>query len=67
MSQARGGRISAMAETIRIDDLREPVHSEAARTAIQMVEQIPFELSAKAIIDAAREESDVPLFEEEEL
>ena len=56
-----------MAETIRIDDLREPVHSEAASTAIQMVEQIPFELSAKAIIDAAREESDVPLFEEEEL
>jgi hypothetical protein len=60
MPRARDGRISNMAENIRIDDLREPVHSEAAAAAIQIVEQIPFELSTQAIIDAAREESDVP-------
>ena len=52
---------------IRIEDLREPVHSEAARAAIEMVEGIPFELTREAVIDAARAECDVPLYEEEDL
>ncbi|MFK7896017.1 MAG: sulfotransferase [Myxococcota bacterium] len=52
---------------IRIQDLANPVHSEAAAGAIQMVDQIPFELTPEAVIAGAREESDVPLFEEEEL
>jgi hypothetical protein len=56
-----------MPDTIRIDDLRAPVHSEAALAALQMVEQLPFELSSKAVIEAARKESDVPLFEDEDL
>ena len=56
-----------MAETIRIDDLHDPVHSEAASAALQMVERLPFELTTEAVIDGAREESDVPLFEDEDL
>src|SRR2546428_749652 len=53
-----------MTETIRIDDLHEPRQTEAARAAIEKVEQIPFEFSAEAIIAAAREACDVPLFED---
>lgn len=53
--------------TIRITDLANPVHSEAAAGAIQMVSQLPFELTSQAVIEGAREESDVPLFEDEEL
>lgn len=56
-----------MPEIIRIDDLAHPVHSEAANAAIAMVNELPFELSSKAVIEGARAESDVPLFEEEEL
>jgi hypothetical protein len=51
-------------KTIRITDLTSPQHSEAAAAAIAMVDQIPFELNSKEIIEAAREESDVPLYEE---
>ena len=56
-----------MPDTIRIEDLRHPVHSEAARAVLEMVEGLPFELSTAAVIEAARAESDVPLFEEEDL
>ena len=56
-----------MTDTIRIDDLHEPRLSDAARAALERVEQIPFEFSAEAIIRAAREECDVPLFEDEDL
>ena len=59
--------IRAMPETLQIDDLRDPVHSEAARAAMQMIEQLPFELTTRAVIEAAREEADVPLYEEPEL
>lgn len=51
-------------EPIRIRDYEAPVHSEAAKTAITMVEDVPFELSAKAVVEAARAECDVPLFED---
>ena len=54
------------AETIRITDFEAPRHSEAASAAFAMIEQVPFELSAKAIIEGAREECDVPLFEDED-
>jgi len=54
------------ADTIRITDFRAPRHSEAALAAFAMIEQVPFELSAKAIIEGAREECDVPLFEDED-
>jgi len=53
------------ANTIRITDFEAPRHSEAATAAIAMVQQIPFELTSKAVIAAAREESDVPLYEDE--
>lgn len=52
------------AETIRITDFETPRHSEAAKAAFAMIEQVPFELSAKAVIEGARAESDVPLFED---
>ncbi len=52
--------------TIRITDFRAPRHSEAALAAFAMIEQVPFELSAKAIIEGARAECDVPLFEDED-
>jgi hypothetical protein len=61
------GSGSEMAETIRIDDLREPVHSDAAKAALELVDTIPFDLSTKGIIEAARAECDVPLFEDAEL
>lgn len=53
--------------TIRIDDLTEPRHSEAAAAAMAMVDQLPFELSPSAILEAARDESDVPLFADADL
>ncbi len=55
-----------VAGPIRISDFETPRHSEAATAAIAMVEQIPFELSSKAVIDGAREECDVPLYEDED-
>ena len=47
-----------MADSIRIEDLREPVHSDAAAAAIEMVAGLPFELTAKAVIEGAREEGE---------
>lgn len=52
--------------TIRITDFEMPKHSEAARAAFAMVAQIPFDLTSEAIIEAAREECDVPLYEDED-
>lgn len=52
------------AEQIRIEDFETPQHSEAAKAAFAMIEQIPFELSAAAVIAAARAECDVPLYED---
>jgi len=54
-------------ETIRITDLREPVHSEAAIAGLQMIEALPFELTRDSVIAGAREECDVPLFEDDGL
>ncbi|HPG24544.1 MAG: sulfotransferase [Spirochaetaceae bacterium] len=56
-----------MADTIRIRDLRHPEHADAAKAAFAAIEQLPFDFSTKGIIEAARAESDVPLFEDEEL
>ena len=56
-----------MSETIRITDLREPVYSEAALAAIEMVGQLPFELTVDSVIEGARAECDVPLYEDEDL
>lgn len=53
-------------ETIRITDLEQPVHSEAARAGFAMIEQVPFELSTEGVFEAARAESDVPIFEDED-
>jgi hypothetical protein len=55
-----------MAETIRIDDFLLPKHSEAAAAAISMIEHVPFDLSVEGVVSAAREQSDVPLFEDED-
>ena len=52
-------------ESIRITDLENPVHSEAAKAGFAMIEQVPFELSVDGIFEAARGECDVPLFEED--
>ncbi|MBJ18572.1 MAG: sulfotransferase [bacterium] len=52
-------------DLIRITDFEAPQHSEAATAAIEMVDQIPFELSSKAVIEGARVECDVPLYENE--
>ncbi len=52
-------------ETIRITDFEAPRHSEAAKAAFAMVESLPLELSVDAVFRAAREECDVPLFEDE--
>lgn len=57
------------ANTIRITDLEAPEHSEAAEAAFAMIDQVPFELSSKAVIEAARAECrdcEVPLFEDRE-
>ena len=56
-----------MADTIRIRDLRHPEHADAAKAAFAAIEQLPFDFSTKGIIEAARAESDVPLFEDEEI
>jgi hypothetical protein len=52
--------------TIRISDFEAPQHSEAAKAAFEMIDQIPFELTTEAVTEAARLESDVPLFEDED-
>ena len=56
-----------MPEAIRLLDLVNPVHSAAATAALTAVEALPFELSTEAVIERARAESDVPLYEEEGL
>ena len=56
-----------MPESIRITDLREPRHSEAALAAFAMIEQVPFDLTVEGVTAAAREECDVPLFEDNDL
>ena len=53
-------------QTIRIQDFEAPEHSEAARAAFAMIEQVPFDLSLQGVIEAARAECDVPLFESED-
>ena len=53
-----------MSEAIHIDDLHEPRLSEAARAALDRVQQIPFEFSAKAILEEARRDCDVPFYED---
>jgi hypothetical protein len=55
-----------MAETIRIDDFLAPRHSEAATAAIAMIEHVPFDLSVEGVVVAAREQSDVPVFEDDD-
>jgi hypothetical protein len=52
-------------EKIRITDLTAPVHSEAALAGFAMIEQVPFDLSVEGVVEAARAECDVPLFEDE--
>jgi len=56
-----------MAQDIRIDDLRAPRYSDAAKAAFAMVAELPFELTSAAVIDGARSECDVPLYEDPEL
>lgn len=58
--------MSTRPETIRITDLTSPIHSEPAQAAFEMIEQLPFELSVEGVVEAARAECDVPLFEDEE-
>jgi len=49
---------------IRIHDLAEPEYSDAARAAISGIEELPFDFSLGAIVDAARSECDVRFFED---
>lgn len=60
-------RRTVLTDTIHIDDLGAPRLTEAALAAIEKVERIPFELTTDAIVAAAREECDVPLYDEPEL
>ena len=55
-----------MPETIRITDFQAPEHSEAAKAAFAMIEDIPFDLSVEGVVEAARTQSDVPLFEDDD-
>ena len=52
--------------TIQIKDFEAPEHSEAAQAAFAMIEQVPFDFSLAGVIEGARAECDVPLFEDEE-
>ena len=57
---------SAAPETIRIQDFLQPKHSEAATAAFSMIEHVPFDLTVEGVAQAARDESDVPVFEDED-
>ena len=57
---------SAAPETIRIQDFLQPKHSEAATAAFSMIEHVPFDLTVEGVVQAARDESDVPVFEDED-
>ena len=57
---------STQGQTIRIKDFLNPDHSEAATAAIGMIEHVPFDLSVEGVVSAAREQCDVPLFEDED-
>jgi hypothetical protein len=54
-----------LAKGIRIHDLRNPEYSEAGAAAIKAIDELPFEFSLEAIVDAARAECNVPFFEDE--
>jgi len=56
-----------MAQGIRIDDLASPRYTETAAAAIAAIDETPFELGLEGIVEAARAESDVPLFEDADL
>ena len=53
-----------MSNTIRIDDLAAPVYSPEARELLDMVAAAPPELSVEAVLEAARQQCDVPFFED---
>ena len=57
---------SAAPEAIRIQDFLQPKHSEAATAAFSMIEHVPFDLTVEGVVQAARAESDVPVFEDED-
>jgi len=54
-----------LAKGIRIHDLHSPEYSEAGAAAIKAIDELPFEFSLEAIVDAARAECNVPFFEDE--
>jgi len=51
-------------DDIRLRDLARPEHSAHAKTILRAIDELPFELSRTAIVEAARAECDVPLYEE---
>jgi len=57
-------------ETIRITDFTDPEYTDAALAGMQMIEQVPFDLSVDGVIAAAREqleqEGGATLFEDED-
>ena len=59
-----------MPETIRITDFTDPEYTDAALAGMQMIEQVPFDLSVDGVIAAAREqleqEGGATLFEDDD-
>jgi hypothetical protein len=55
-----------MSQTIVLDDLAFPKHTPEAQEILALVEDVPVEISVEAVLAQAREQSDVPLYEDTE-
>ncbi len=53
-----------MSKRVVLEDLSDPKHTPAAEEILAMVAELPIEISVESVLKQAREQSDVPLYEE---